>query len=117
MCLHLWFIGNSIAGTVYVFYATSLGLDGTAVGLTLACAGVAGLLGAALAERLARIKGVGVAILGADFVTGSAWIVAALAPQGAALVVLCLAQILYGLGVGVRGPLEMSFRNAVTQVA
>jgi MFS family permease len=116
LCLHLWFIGNSIAGTVYVFYATSLGLDGTAVGLTLACAGVAGLLGAALAERLARIRGIGVAILGADFVTGSAWIIAALAPDGG-VVVLCLAQLIYGLGLGIRGPLEMSWRNAVTPSA
>jgi MFS family permease len=47
-------------------------------------------------------------------VTGGAWIVAALAPQGAALLVLCLAQVMYGLGLGVRGPLELSFRNAVT---
>lgn len=114
LCLHLWFIGNSIAGTVYVFHATRLGLDGTGVGLTLAFAGAGGLLGAAVAERVARIRGIGVAILAADFVTGSAWIIAALAPSGAPLVLLCVAQLIYGLGLGMRGPLEMSLRNALT---
>lgn len=114
LCLHLWFIGNSIAGTVYIFHATSLGLDAAAVGLTLACAGAAGLLGAALAERTAQKFGIGIAILAADFVTGSAWLVAALASPDTAIYLLCVAQAVFGFGLGLRGPLEMSWRNAVT---
>lgn len=115
ICLHVWFIANSIAGTLYVFHATSLGLDGTAIGLTLACAGVAGLLGAASAEWLARRIGTGRAILSADFITGAAWLMVALAPEGSStMYALAAAQLIYGFGLGLRGPLEMSYRNAVT---
>jgi MFS family permease len=114
-CLHVWFIANAIAGTVYIFHATRLGLDGAAVGVTLGAAGLAGILGAGLAERAARRLGIGRAILGCDFLTGLGWLLAALAPAGgAALPVLILAQAVYGIGFGLRGPLEASWRNAVT---
>ena len=115
VCLHLWFIANAIGGTLYVFHATRLGLDSAAIGLTLACAGLAGLFGAAVAQWSARRFGMGMAILGADFITGAAWLVVALAPMdGSSFWVLCAAQLLYGIGLGLRGPLEMSYRNAVT---
>lgn len=115
LCLHVWFIGNAIAGTVYVFHATRLGLDGGAVGLTLGMAGLAGVIGAGLAERTARLLGTGKAILCCDFLTGLAWLIVAVTPQtGVALYALCAAQFVYGIGLGLRGPLEMSFRNAVT---
>lgn len=55
--LHLWFVGNNIVGTVFVFHATQLGLDGPAVGLTLACAGVAGFIGAARPNRSPAASG------------------------------------------------------------
>lgn len=115
LCLHAWFIGNAIAGTVYIFHATSLGLDGGAVGLTLGAAGLAGVVGAGLAERTARMLGTGKAILFCDFLTGLAWLMVAVTPQtGLILYALCVAQFVYGIGLGLRGPLEMSFRNAVT---
>lgn len=115
LTLHLWFIGNSIAGTVYVFHANALGLDSTAIGLTLACAGVTGIVGAGLAERAARWFGPGPVVAIADFFTGLAWVIAALAPaEGLTLLALCLAQLSYGFGLGIRGPLEGSYRNAVT---
>ncbi len=115
LCLHVWFIGNAIAGTVYIFHATRLGLDGGTVGLTLGMAGLAGVIGAGLAERTARLLGTGKAILFCDFLTGLAWLIAAVTPQtGVALYALCAAQFVYGIGLGLRGPLEMSFRNAVT---
>lgn len=115
LCLHIWFVANAIGGTVYVFYATSLGLDGSAVGLTLACAGLGGLLGAALAEWQGRLLGTGRAILAADFITGAAWLMVALTSGGdATIYALAAAQFVYGIGLGLRGPLEMSYRNAVT---
>lgn len=115
LCLHVWFIANAIAGTVYIFHATRLGLDGGAVGLTLGAAGLAGVAGAALAQRTARWLGTGKAMLGCDFLTGSAWLLAALAPEGGVtMFALLAAQVVYGIGLGLRGPLEMSWRNAVT---
>ncbi|WP_439599996.1 MFS transporter [Devosia sp.] len=115
LCLHVWFIANAIAGTVYIFHATSLGLDGAAVGLTLGVAGLAGVLGAGLAERAAGLVGTGKAILFCDYLTGAGWLLVALAPHSdLTLYALIAAQIFYGIGFGLRGPLEMSFRNAVT---
>lgn len=115
LCLHVWFIANAIAGTVYIFHATKLGLDGGAVGLTLGMAGLAGVLGAGLAEWTARMLGTGKAILLCDYLTGAGWLLVALAPQSdLTLYALIAAQVVYGVGFGLRGPLEMSFRNAVT---
>ena len=115
LTLHTWFIGNSVAGTIYVFHAATIGLDSTMIGITLACAGVMGVLGAAVAERAANRLGLGVVVAGADFFTGAGWLMVALAPEdGAAFLALCAAQLVYGFGLGIRGPLEGSYRNAVT---
>ena len=115
LTLHLWFVGNNIAGTVYVFHAIALGLDSSAIGLTLAAAGVTGIIGSAVAERLSLRFGLGVVVITADLFTGLAWAIAALAPTGTlAFAALCLAQLSYGFGLGIRGPLEGSYRNAVT---
>lgn len=115
LTLHLWFVGNSIAGTVYIFHASALGLDSTAIGLSLALAGAAGILGSAISERLSLRFGLGSVVVAADLFSGLGWVIAALAPAGPlALAFLCLAQLSYGFGLGVRGPLEMSYRNAVT---
>src|SRR5690606_31493392 len=108
LCLHAWFIGNAIAGTVYIFHATRAGLDAGAVGLTLGVAGLAGVTAAGVAERTARLLGTGKAILFCDFLTGFAWLAIAVAPQsGLLLYAFCAAQFVYGIGLGLRGPLEM----------
>jgi len=115
LTLHTWFIGNSIAGTVYVFHAASIGLDSAVIGLTLACAGLTGILGAAVAERTSNRLGLGVVVAAADFFTGAGWLLIAFAPGGdMALLVICAAQLVYGFGFGIRGPLEGSYRNAIT---
>lgn len=115
LSLHAWFVGNSMAATVYVFHATSIGLDSATIGLTLACAGVAGIVGAALAERAASRLGLGVAVVAADLCTGFGWVFIAFAPAGeSALWMISAAQVIYGLGFGATGPLSGSYRNAVT---
>lgn len=59
--------------------------------------------------------GMGKAILFCDFLTGLAWLVVAATPQtDLTLYIFCAAQFIFGIGLGLRGPLEMSFRNAVT---
>jgi hypothetical protein len=54
-----------------VFHAASIGLDSATVGLALACAGVTGILGAAVAERTSSWLGLGVVVASADFFTGA----------------------------------------------
>lgn len=115
LTLHVWFIGSAIAGTIYVFHATSLGLDSVAIGATLACAGVAGVLGSAIAERLSQRFGLGPVAAVADVLAGTAWAIIGLVATGThALATLCVAQFIFGLALGIRGPIEMSYRNAIT---
>lgn len=113
--LHAWFVGNNIAGVVYVYHGVSLGLDGVAIGTTLACAGVTGIIGASLAQPASKRLGLGIVVAGSDFLTGGAWLAVALVPAGGmAFAALCLAQLVYGIGLGIRDPLELSYRNAIT---
>lgn len=114
--LHLWFFFHSLVTTLYVFYANQeLGLDSFAVGITLACAGVTGVIGAGLAPRLAERFGVGRMCVLSDWITPAAYLIVALAPGGGAgMAVLCGAFALNGVGMGLKGPLEASYRNAVT---
>ena len=54
-------------------------------------------------------------MVAADFFTGAGWLLVALAPDGGvAFWAMCGAQLVYGFGLGIRGPLEGSYRNAVT---
>ena len=114
--LHTWFFFNSAVMTILVFYASEeLGLGPVAIGLVLASAGVTGVLGAGLSPRLADRFGLGaVACLG-GWTAPLAFALTALAPTGSTgLVVLVAGQLVNGLGNGLRGPLEMSYRNAIT---
>jgi len=114
--LHTWFFFNSAVMTVLVFFAsTELRLDPLTIGLVLACTGITGVAGAGLAPRAAERLGLGVVCVVADWLTPVAFVLVLLArpgTSGAALLVL--AQLVYGLSLGLKGPLEMSYRNAVT---
>lgn len=114
--LHLWFLANSAITTVFVFHATEeLGLDALTVGLVLSCAGIGGVLGAGLAPRAAERFGVGRVCVVAAWLQPPAYLFllgAPAGPTGAALLVV--GQLVYGLGLGIKGPLDLSYRNAVT---
>ncbi|NLG23650.1 MAG: MFS transporter [Actinomycetales bacterium] len=114
--LHTWFFFNSAVLTILVFFASEeLGLDPVAIGLVLASAGMSGVIGAGLAPRLSERFGLGLVVCLAGWTSPLAFLMTALAPQGGAgVVVLVAAQLVYGLGNGLSGPLTMSYRNAVT---
>lgn len=117
LSLHLWFLGNSTIQTVLVFYLVrGLGVGPVAVGVVLAVAGVSGVLGAGLAPRLAVRFGLGRVCIVGDWLTAAAFGLVLAAPDGGpgGLALLCLAQLVFGLGGGLKGPLEGSYRNAVT---
>ncbi|MFK5688329.1 MFS transporter [Ornithinimicrobium sp. LYQ92] len=116
VALHVWFFFNSAILTVLVFYATvDLGLGPVQVGLALACAGVAGVVAAGITPFLAERFGLGVIACLADWLTPLAFVLVALAPVGeAGLVLLVVGQLLYGTASGLKGPLDLSYRNAVT---
>ncbi|MBK5249288.1 MAG: MFS transporter [Actinomycetales bacterium] len=116
VALHMWFFFNSAIMTIFVFFAVEeLGLDPLTVGLVLACAGMTGVVGAGLAPRAAERFGLGVVCVFSDWLTPVAFLLVLLAQPGpAGTVLLVLGQLVYGLGAGLKGPLDLSYRNAVT---
>jgi MFS family permease len=104
--------------TVYVPYAyLELGIGATGLGVTSALAGVGALLGSSASELLGRRLGVPGTIAGSRVVEagGIAVIAAAASTEGTAVVVVAAAgQLMYGLGFGAEGPIELAYRQAVT---
>ena len=114
---HAWFLFFSVLGAVYApLVLTTLDRSPLALGVTLALAGVGGLAGVTASERVtARVGLFGTMAAGRLLeATGIAVIAAAVAAPGAALVLLGAGQLLVGLGLGVEGPVDISYRQAVT---
>lgn len=114
--LHLWFFFNSAMMTVFVFHATKdLGLGPLTVGLVLPTAGASGIVGAGLAPRAAERFGLGRVCVVAEWMNPVAFLFLLFAPSGApGAAMLVVGQLVYGLGAGLKGPLELSYRNAAT---
>jgi len=116
VALHLWFFANAMVTTVLVYFATTeLHLDPIAVGVVLAATGVTGVLGAGLSPRLGVRFGTGRVITTTEWLSPAAYALLLLARPGPYAVVWPLvANALFGLAMGLRGPLDMSYRNLVT---
>lgn len=114
--LHLWFLANSALMTVFVFHATEeLGLGALTVGLVLACAGISGVLGAGLAPRAAARFAVGRVCVAAAWLHPPAFLFLLVAPAGTTgAVLLAVGQLVNGIALGLKGPLDLSYRNVVT---
>ena len=113
---HGWFLFNSMLGTVFVpFVLQGLDLSAFQLGLTLAAAGVGGLVGSLLSTRLGLRYGAGRTVLASRFAQPVAWAVIALASQSPYVVgVLALGQFLYGFTLGAENANEMGYWQAVT---
>ncbi|MEJ7689647.1 MAG: MFS transporter [Nocardioidaceae bacterium] len=89
--------------------------------LTLAAAGVGGLLGSLMPTRLGLRWGAGRVVIGGRALMPLAWAIIAVAPAGAdrhahwlVLVLVAAGQFLYGLAIGIENANEMGYRQAVT---
>jgi len=115
---HGWFLFNSVLGTVYVsFTLLALHLSGVELGITLAAAGAAALVGSSLSTRTGLRWGAGRAIIASNLVMTLGWIVIALVPAAAGAVtvaVLAAGQALYGFGLGLSNANEMGYRQSIT---
>ncbi|MFF2051790.1 MFS transporter [Leifsonia sp. NPDC058194] len=120
LSVHVWFLGNSIATTVFaVFVLRELSLPPWAFGVALAFGGVGGFLGAVLAPRLGAQIGAGRAILAGRVLVVVPWLVLAVAPLTASsglpalVAVVSAIQFLYGLSMGIEDANDIGYRQAV----
>ena len=115
---HGWFLFNSMLVTVFVpFVLLELKLTPFQLGIALAAAGGAGLVGSLLAAPIGRAWGAGGAVIACRALMPRAWAVIALAPATGGLwtlVALAGGQGLYGLAMGASNANEMGYRQAVT---
>lgn len=133
---HLWFIGSAILGAVLpAMILQDLGLGAAGLGLVMACSGVGAVAGTTISTRLGNRWGTGRAMAVARAVQPFAVALVALAPvaaggvpgaelQGsplqwsgqiwAAFALAGIGQLLFGMAMGIEGPLEMGYRQAVT---
>lgn len=133
---HIWFIGSAIVGTVLpAMILNDLGLGAAGLGLVMGCAGVGAVVGTTLSTRLGRRWGTGIVVVAARLAQPFAIALVALAPLAAdgertgqlygspldwpgglwaAFALAGSGQLLFGLAMGVEGPLEMGFQQAVT---
>ena len=119
---HGWFVFNSILTTVFVPFALlSLTLSAFELGVTLAAAGVGGLLGSLVATRVGLRWGAGRTVIACRALYPLAWAVIALVPDQAdahshVLAVLLVGggQLLYGLAIGVENANETGYQQAIT---
>ena len=120
LSVHIWFLGNSIVVTVFaVFVLRELELAPWALGIALAFTGIGGFLGALVAPRLGERLGAGRAILLGRTLVVLPWLALAVLPLepatglGVLLVVVCAAQFVYGLTMGIEDANDMGYRQAV----
>ena len=114
---HVWFLANATIGTVAVTYVlTVLDLGAVGLGVTTAVAGTGALAGTSLAGALRRrTGGPGSVVLGRQVeALGVLVLVAAPLVAGPPLLGAAVGQLLFGLGMGLEGPYEISHRQAVT---
>ncbi|WP_226762235.1 MFS transporter [Arthrobacter sp. SO3] len=133
---HLWFIGSAILGAVLpTVILNDLRLGSLGLGLVLGCSGIGAVVGTTLSTRLGHRWGTGNAMVTARLAQPFAIALVALAPlvaggerpaelygsplhwPGELWAVFALAgfgQLLFGIAMGVEGPLEMGYQQAVT---
>ena len=118
---HAWFLFNAVLGTVYIPFALrELGMGTIGLGVTLTLAGVGGFVGSSLWGWLGRRLSPVRILAGARLLEAAGFAVVALTPGVDALgpagvvAVAGFGQLLFGLGLGAEGPVELSYRQAVT---
>lgn len=133
---HIWFIGSAILGAVLpTVILNDLGLGSLGLGLVMGCSGIGAVIGTTLSTRLGHRWGTGTAMVAARLAQPFAIALVAVAPLAAggqhagytsgaplhwpgevwaAFALAALGQLLFGMAMGVEGPLEMGYQQAVT---
>ncbi len=117
---HLWFIFYSVFGAVFTVYALrERDLGAVGLGVVLASAGVGAVLGTFATTRIGDALGAGPTIILAHGLYPVAFVI--IAASGFAQIgswtgfaAVGFGQFLVGLGLGIQGPQEMGYWQAVT---
>ncbi len=107
---------NMIWGILPVFLYRELGLSAATAGVIFGIGAVGTLLGALVANQVARRIGLGRAIVGSIALNGPPWIVLALTPHGAPIPWLVAAFAVGGWSGVVYNINQVSFRQAICPV-
>ncbi len=117
---HLWFLFNSMFGVVFTVYALrERELGPFAFGVVLACAGVGAVLGTLATPRVGDVLGVGPVLVYSRFIYPVAFAIIAAAGFAAVgawtgVVAIGFGQFLIGIALGLEGPQEMGYQQAIT---
>lgn len=120
--VHLWFVFNSMLGTVYVpFVLLGQQLSAWELGITLSASGVGAIVGSLAATGLGARLGTGPAVIACYALMPVGWVVIALSPafetggeRAATIAILAIGQFVWGVALGASNPNEMGYRQAVT---
>jgi predicted MFS family arabinose efflux permease len=113
---HAWFLFQGMITTIYVLYVLqALAMNAFLLGVTYALSGVGSVLGATSSGWVGRRFGVGPAIIGCRWMSPVAYLLIPLAGSDTSgLVMLCVAQFLFGLSIGIDSPIELGYRQSIT---
>lgn len=119
---HIWFLASGVLGAVFGPFAIGvLHLGPFGFGVTLALAGVGGLLGSLITGRFGHWMGAGRTVVASrvlDVLAVALVALVALAGIGSASwvgwIMLGAGQFLFGFGIGVQNPHEMGYWQAAT---
>jgi MFS family permease len=107
------FFGSMMGAIFLVYVVRELGMSPGTIGIVFAIGNVGYLVGAIMANRIARRIGVGPAIV-AGAATGMAGLLIPLAPEESPIPFLIAAGVILGFGVVVYNVTQLSFRQAIT---
>jgi MFS family permease len=113
---HLWFVCQGMITTIYVlFVLNGLGMSPFLLGVTYALGGIGSVLGATSSGWIGRQFEVGPAIIACAWLSPAAYLLIPLAgPNDSGLVLLCVAQFIFGVSLGISSPIEMGYRQSIT---
>ncbi|MCE7005134.1 MFS transporter [Kibdelosporangium philippinense] len=113
---HVWFLFNSMVATLFPFLVLrTLGFSEFVLGITFAVGGIGGLLGASLSTRAEMRLGTGRAIIVGRWLTPVGYLAIPFATnETTGVILLCVAQFVFGLSIGLDSPIEMTYRQTIT---
>jgi len=106
---------SEIGAAIYlVFVVRELGLQPQAIGLVTSIGAIGLVIGALASRAVARLLGLGWALIVAEFVSGVGLLLVAVAPRDEAMIFLTASGLIVGVAVMVLNVNGISLRQAVT---